>query len=585
MATVVATPLSVAQADKFPVVPIANGIVPDEALAITCTLQFSPTVQAILVDLSESARKFNTVPIQGAFVDTSGSTIDLRIDNSVTGQSVLAKAGLQGYYNLLCPMPAKLIAVLASAPVAQLNITVILYNTVIESEVWGMTTGPAGATGPQGPPGATGATGPQGPAGTISPATATVLGGVKIGSNVNVLADGTISVAAPYTLPIATATVLGGVKGGTGVSIAADGTISAPVLAPATNTVLGGVKVGTNVSVLPDGTISVPPVAAFQTPWLSNINGAGFNLASANQITATGPVGVGVASPLYQLDVRTPGATASQVHIASTNTDAGAYLCSSTDNQAILFAGASYNGSAYVAKATSASALYQNLGNFSWYADSGLTVGSTYSPTARMTITAAGNLGLGTPSPSFRLDVQGGRSSFSAASEQYAISARYVSTGGPVYFGASDGTATPSAVICNAGGAAIMTLTNAGGVGIGMVPAHYLQLVADDAMKPTTNTWLIASGAKVKKHVKRLKGGLEIINRLSPTEAVYNGKGGTPEGQRVVSLIAEEVREILPHTVTEDADGNLGFNIHEVIHHLILAVQQLSKKLEAVGAN
>ena len=135
MVAIITTPLAVVSADKFPVTPVANGLVPDEALAITCNLQFSPTVQAILIDLSESARKFNVIPIQGAFIDTSGSAIDLRVDNSVTGQSVLAKAGLQGYYNLLCPMPAKLIAVLASAPAAQLNITMILYNTVIESEV------------------------------------------------------------------------------------------------------------------------------------------------------------------------------------------------------------------------------------------------------------------------------------------------------------------------------------------------------------------------------------------------------------------------------------------------------------------
>jgi hypothetical protein len=64
---------------------------------------------------------------------------------------------------------------------------------------------------------------------TLPVATATVLGGVKIGANVSVTADGTISVAAPtapYVLPVATSTVLGGVKQGTGVTIAVDGTIS-----------------------------------------------------------------------------------------------------------------------------------------------------------------------------------------------------------------------------------------------------------------------------------------------------------------------------------------------------------------------
>ena len=91
----------------------------------------------------------------------------------------------------------------------------------------------------------------------LQPATATRLGGVKIGANVKVQADGTISIdLSPYALkteipdvsqfvtaeevaadyqpkgnyltrvPIASATTLGGVKIGSGVSVGADGTIS-----------------------------------------------------------------------------------------------------------------------------------------------------------------------------------------------------------------------------------------------------------------------------------------------------------------------------------------------------------------------
>ena len=142
--------------------------------------------------------------------------------------------------------------------------------------------GPAGPTGPAGPastvPGPQGPAGPAGSAGTAAIATASTLGGVKIGTGVTVAADGTISTGggtvtsvtgtAPitssggntpavgisaattttagsmsaadktkldgiaasannYILPAATAAALGGVKTGTGIAIAADGTISA----------------------------------------------------------------------------------------------------------------------------------------------------------------------------------------------------------------------------------------------------------------------------------------------------------------------------------------------------------------------
>lgn len=75
------------------------------------------------------------------------------------------------------------------------------------------------------------AQGATGPSYTLPVATATVLGGVKQGTNITIGADGTISGAAPYTLPVATSSTLGGVKQGSNTTIAADGTISISGLA------------------------------------------------------------------------------------------------------------------------------------------------------------------------------------------------------------------------------------------------------------------------------------------------------------------------------------------------------------------
>jgi hypothetical protein len=61
-------------------------------------------------------------------------------------------------------------------------------------------------------------------------ASATVLGGVKIGANLSIDANGVLSAPAPgtnYTLPTASATVLGGIKIGNGLSIDASGVVSA----------------------------------------------------------------------------------------------------------------------------------------------------------------------------------------------------------------------------------------------------------------------------------------------------------------------------------------------------------------------
>jgi hypothetical protein len=64
-----------------------------------------------------------------------------------------------------------------------------------------------------------------------------------------------------YILPAATTSTLGGVKIGANISIAPDGTISVSsassyVLPAATTSTLGGVKIGANLTISPDGTLN-----------------------------------------------------------------------------------------------------------------------------------------------------------------------------------------------------------------------------------------------------------------------------------------------------------------------------------------
>lgn len=91
-------------------------------------------------------------------------------------------------------------------------------------------------------------------------ATSERLGGVIIGSGINVTIDGIISVT-PYSLPISTSSVLGGVKIGSGIDVANDGTISVPTpaaysLPTASTTVLGGIKVGNGLAINGQGVLS-----------------------------------------------------------------------------------------------------------------------------------------------------------------------------------------------------------------------------------------------------------------------------------------------------------------------------------------
>ena len=93
----------------------------------------------------------------------------------------------------------------------------------------------------------------------VEPATASKLGGIKVGSGLSVTQDGTLSTDAQALEP-ATASKLGGIKVGSNLSITQDGTLSADsqqyTLPPATQNTLGGIKVGSGLSVTQDGQLN-----------------------------------------------------------------------------------------------------------------------------------------------------------------------------------------------------------------------------------------------------------------------------------------------------------------------------------------
>jgi hypothetical protein len=136
-----------------------------------------------------------------------------------------------------------------------------------------------------------------------------------------------------------------------------------------------------------------------------------------------------------------------------------------------------------------------------------------------------------------------------------------------------------------------------GNVGIGMnTQSHLLQLGADDAVKPLTNTWFIASDRKLKKNITPFQDGLNVIAQINPVNYQLNGLAGLPKDADGIGIIAEDMQGIAPYTIkpfkarmhpenkNEKEIELLGFNSGALTFVMINAIKEQQKQIDELKA-
>ena len=113
--------------------------------------------------------------------------------------------------------------------------------------------------------------------------------------------------------------------------------------------------------------------------------------AEVMRITDTGYVGIGTTTPGNKLDIVTGSTTSSAMHIGE-NLNEGAYFTSISDSQLSIAAGGEYVSAVWKARSTKATLINQAGGNIYFYTNTGLTDGSSYTPTQRMRLHDTGQL-------------------------------------------------------------------------------------------------------------------------------------------------------------------------------------------------
>ncbi len=129
-------------------------------------------------------------------------------------------------------------------------------------------------------------------------------------------------------------------------------------------------------------------------------------------------------------------------------------------------------------------------------------------------------------------------------------------------------------------------------VGIGTAAPGYLLHVNGIAAKPGGGSWTVASDKRLKHEIQPYQEGLEQIMQIKPVWFRYNGKAGLPTEKKYVGVIAQEMKDIAPHTVDEfvyeDSTGTkekyLDYDANAVTYMLVNAVKELKMTAEKQNA-
>jgi hypothetical protein len=150
---------------------------------------------------------------------------------------------------------------------------------------------------------------------------------------------------------------------------------------------------------------------------------------------------------------------------------------------------------------------------------------NTSGGTVALVPSGTGNVGIGTGSPTAKLDVRSG--------------------GLGAILTLFDGAFN------------VFTVTDGGGVGLGVPnPTFQLHLSSNSAAKPTSNVWTISSDARLKKNVNTIEHALDDLLALRGVTyqwidpASQGGMDGTYTG-----MIAQDVEPVFPEWIGEDANG------------------------------
>ena len=205
-----------------------------------------------------------------------------------------------------------------------------------------------------------------------------------------------------------------------------------------------------------------------------------------------------------------------------------------------------------------------------------------------------GNVGIGTTTPSAPLDVRRLNAGSNQVAALFSNPSDNPSAGVSIDLSVGAGLATEwrfrgtsSALYIENAAAAppAVTIMGNGNIGVGTTtPGTYKLAVNGSAAKPGGGSWSTFSDVRLKQIDDTYDRGLEEILQLNPVRYRYKEANelGLPADKKYVGVVSQEVQNVIPEAVEEDAKGHLMVNNEPVIWAMVNAIKQLKTENETL---